>query len=241
VVNANVASADVAPTVREGEVFKAHITVQNPYKRAIKVARLDSTCSCSKLELASSFLIPGETTILELAAASDKRSGPQNVRVSLFVSDPDLEPIEVWCWWNVREAVSVDAIPPGALALDRPADTAWRDIYRFVAHERPDEPQRLRKRIRLASPAEETPPGGLRVEGIDYTGTLWAFATHMQENGAILITATARDQQGPLPSGLHQETVVIRTNHPYKPRIELHFEVLLDMQAGRDPRDPMAE
>lgn len=239
VVNANVASADLAPTVREGESFRATITVQNPYKRAIKVARLDTTCSCSKLELASQFLIPGETTILDLAASSEKRSGPQHVRVSVFVTDPDLEPIEVWCWWNVRESVSVDAIPPGAQALERPADTAWRDIYRFVAHERPDEPQRLRKRIRLASPAEETPPGGLRVEGIDYPGTLWAFTTAAQENGSILITATARDQQGPLPTGLHQETVVIRTNHPGKPRIELHFEALLDLKAGREQRDPM--
>lgn len=239
VVNANVAAAELAPTVREGQDFTARITVRNPYQRAVKIARIDTTCSCSKLDLAGRFLIPGETTTLDVAVASAKRSGPQQIRVSLFVSDPDLEPIEVWCWWKVREAVAVDAIPPGAQPLERPADVAWRDIYRFVAHERPDEPQRLRKRIRLASPAEETPPGGLRVEGIDYPGTLWAFTTAAQENGSILITATARDQQGPLPTGLHQETVVIRTNHPGKPRIELHFEALLDLKAGREQRDPM--
>lgn len=241
VVNANVAGAEFAPTVREAESFAAHITVRNPYQRAVKIASIDTTCSCSKLELASKFLIPGETTTLEVAASSERRSGPQQIRVSLFVSDPSLEPIEVWCWWKVRAAVSVDAIPPGEQPLERPADTAWRDIYRFVAHERPDEPQRLRKRIRLACPPEETPPGGLRVEGIDYPGTLWAFATRTLENGAILITATARDQQGPLPTGMHQETVVIRTNHPDKRRIELHFEAQLDMQSGRDPRDPMGQ
>lgn len=241
VVNANVASAEVAPEFREGGRFSARITVQNPYQRAVRIARLDTTCSCSKLDLASRFLIPGETTTLELESDNLRRSGPQQVRVSLFLSDPDLEPIEVWCWWKVREAISVDAVPPGLPALDRPVDSAWRDVYRFVAHERPDEPQRLRKRIRLASPPTETPPGGLRVEGIDYPGTLWSFVPRTLENGAILITATARDQQGPLPEGNVSETVVIRTNHPDKPRIELHFETLIDLTAGREEKDAMRE
>jgi hypothetical protein len=241
VVNANVASAAVAPEYREATRFSARITVQNPYQRAVRIARLDTTCSCSKLDLASRFLIPGETTILELESDNLRRSGPQQIRVSLFLTDPDLEPIEVWCWWNVREAIAVDAVPPGLPALDRPVDAVWRDIYRFVAHERPDEPQRLRKRIRLGCPPGETPPGGLRVEGIDYPGTLWAFEPRTLENGAILITATARDQHGPLAQGNFPETVVIRTNHPDKPRIELHIEALIDMAAGRKTADMMRE
>ena len=241
VFNANVASPETAPTIRESGRFSARITVRNPYERAVRISRIDTTCACSKLELASRFLIPGETTTMEVESDNWRRSGPQQVRISLFVSDPDLEPIEVWCWWTAREAVSVDAVPPGSPALDRPTDSAWRDIYRFVAHERPDEPQKLRKRIRLACPTDEAPPGGLRLEGIDYPGTLWAFEPRTLENGAILITATARDPQGPLAEGDFKETVVVRTNHPDKSRIELRFEALINMQAGRVARDVMGE
>ncbi len=238
-LNANVASAEVAPEFRESGRFSAVVTVHNPYQRAVRVARLDTTCSCSKLNLASHFLLPGETTTLEVESDNLRRSGPQQIRVSLFLSDPDLEPIEVWCWWKVREAIAVDAVPPGTPALDRPVDNAWRDIYRFVAHERPDEPQKLRKRIRLACPPVEVPPGGLRVEGIDYPGTLWAFTSRTLDNGAILVTAAARDEKGPLPEGDFKETVVIRTNHPDKARIELRFEALINLQAGRAAKDPM--
>jgi len=241
VFNANVASAEVAPVFRENSSFSAKITVRNPHDRAVRVDRLDTTCSCSKLELASRFLLPGETTTLEVEAANKWRSGPQAVRISLFLTDPDLEPVEVWCWWKVTESVSVDAVPPGTPALERPAEQAWRDIYRFVAHERPDEPQRLKKRIRLASPPGEVPPGGLRVEGIDYKGTLWEFTPRTLENGAIVITAVSRDQQGPLTEGNFQETVVIRTNHPDKPRIELRFEALIDTKAGREAKDVLGE
>lgn len=241
VVNANVASAEQAPEVREGVPFKALVTVRNPYQRAVKVSKVDSTCSCTTLDLASRFLIPGETTTLSVEVASLRRSGPQQIRASLFLSDPELEPIEVHCWWTVLPAVAVDAIPPGQPALERPADVAWRDIYRFVVHERPDEPRRLRKRIRLWSPPAYAPPGGLKIEGIDYPGTLWAFAIADQGNGSFLITATARDQEGPLPTGSTSEKVVVRTNHPDKPRIELQFDAAIDLEAGRETQDPMQE
>lgn len=236
---ANAPSPEAAPVLRESDTFRAVITLHNPYPRAIRIARLDSTCVCSKLELSSHFLIPGEAATLTVEAANLRRSGAQKTRVSLFLSDPDLEPIEAWCWWTVREAVAVDAIPPGTPALDRPADPAWRDIYRFIADERPDEPQRLRKRIRLSSPPEETPPGGLRVEGIDYAGSLWAFAQRTLENGAVVITATARDQQGPLPQGEFEEIVTLRTNHPDKPRIDLHFGVRISTTPSANPRDAL--
>ncbi|HAT10308.1 MAG TPA: hypothetical protein DCS97_06890, partial [Planctomycetes bacterium] len=93
--NANVAEAGLGPEVREAERFSARIIVRNPYQRAVRIVRLDTTCSCSKLELASRFLIPGETTTLDIESDNWRRSGPQQIRVSLFLSDPDLEPIEV--------------------------------------------------------------------------------------------------------------------------------------------------
>lgn len=240
VVNANVASREQAPLYRESQPFTATITVRNPYQRAVRIGKIDTTCHCSKLELGSRFLIPGETTTLEVASENVRRSGPQQVRVSLFTTDPDLEPIEVWCWWNVRPAVTVDRVPDGAQPLERPEDARFRDVYRFVPFERPDEPQRLRRRIRLASPPEEAPPGGLRVEGIDYPGTLWAFDTRVLDNGAILLTARSRDEVGPLPVGEFNEDVVVRTNHPDKREIKLRFETRIDPKAGGQTRDPMA-
>jgi hypothetical protein len=233
VFNANAASRDTAPVFREAVPFSAVITVKNTYDRAVRIGSIDTTCSCSKLELAGRFLLPGETTTLAVAADNIRRSGPQQTRVSLFLTDPDLDPIEVYCWWQVIPAITVDAIAPGQDPAERPADIAWRDIYRYVAHERPDEPQRFRKRIRLQSPPGELPEGGLRILGIDYAGTFWAFDHRTLDNGAVLLTASSRDQQGPLPVGSLKETVVVRTNHPDKPAITLHLEAYVDPDAGR--------
>lgn len=238
VVNANVASPELAPLLRENEPFHALVTVRNPYPRAVRITEIDSTCACSKLELASRFLIPGETTTLEIHTDNLRRSGLQRLRVSLFVSDPELEPIEVWCWWRVREIIAVDALPPGAPTDARPAEAAWRDVYRFVAHERPDEPQRLRRRIRLSCPPEETPPEGLAIERIDYDGQVWQFRPQTLDRHSVLILATARDAQSPLPEGQYSETVTIVTNHPDKRDIVLHFETIIDRQAGRAAIDP---
>ncbi|MEK7415864.1 MAG: DUF1573 domain-containing protein [Planctomycetota bacterium] len=241
VVNANVASEELAPVIPEGKLFHAVITVKNPHDRAIKISKIDSTCTCAKLEIASKFLIPGETTTLAVDVETNRRSGPQHVQITLYVSDFELEPIEVMSWWNVRPAVTVDAIERGKSPLERPADNGWRDIYRYVSHERPDEAPRLTKRIRLSSPPEDSPQGGLRVEGIDYTGKLWTFTSADQGNGSILITATAtaRDEKGLLPQGAFVETVTVRTNHPNKLKIELHFEATIDYDAGRAAKDPM--
>lgn len=239
VLNTNAETAELAPWFRESVPFHAVITVRNPYERAVKIVKKDTTCDCSKLDLASDFLLPGETTTLTIGSKNIHRSGPQQVRVSLFTADPDFDPIEVWARWNIRPAVAVDAIAPGQPALERPADNLWRDIYRFVADERPDEPKKLRKRIRLSCPAEELPPGGLRIEGVDYPGTVWAFETRAQENGSVLIIATARDQVGPLPECEISETVVVRTNHPDKARIELRFDTRINKDSGRVVKDPM--
>jgi hypothetical protein len=243
VYNANVPSADEAPLFGEGVPFRAAVKVRNPYDRAVKIARVDSTCTCSKLEPVSRFLLPGEATVLEVEASNAMRSGEQKVQVSLFTSDPDFAPIEVMLWWRVREQVSVDAIAPGAATLGRPADPAWRDVYRYVVHERPDEPQKLKKRIRLACPPEEAPPGGLRVEAVEYAGRIWAFEPRAQEDGSVLVIARARDPEARLPEGQFDERVTVRTNHPGKSAIVLQFQSLFDMDAGRKQdllgRDPL--
>jgi hypothetical protein len=236
----NVPDAASAPWVRENEVFSADIALRNPYDRAVKVVKLDSTCECSRLELDERFLLPGASTVMHLSSKNANRSGEQKVSVSLYLSDPELEPIEVVARWNVRAAVLVDAIPPGKDPLPRPTDRAWQDIYRYVSKERPDELGRLRKRIRLASPEQEVPAGGLKVLGIDYPGTLWKFVPTTQADGSILITATARDPETEAKPGTYDEKVVVRTNHPDKAAITLRFLAIIDRQAGQRAVDPFA-
>ena len=65
-----------------------------------------------------------------------------------------------------------------------------------MAKARPDELNRLRKRIRLSCPEGELPTGGLRVTGIDYPGTLWSFAPTTQSDGSILIPEALRGHFG---------------------------------------------
>jgi hypothetical protein len=235
----NAPDAATAPWVREKDDFAADIPIRNPYDRAVRITRLDSNCVCSRLEVGERFLLPGASTTLHLAAANRNRSGAQNVSVSLYVSDPEFEPIEAVARWNVRAAVQVDAIGPGMDPAVRPADTAWQDVYRYVAKERPDELGRLRKRIRLSCPAGEPPAGGLALTAIEYPGTLWRFAQTTQADGSILVTATARDPEGVAKEGTYDEQVVLRTNHPDKAAIALRFLVLIDRQAGSKSIDPM--
>ncbi len=235
----NAPDAASAPVVRERDPFIAAIAIRNPYDRAVKVARLDSNCECSRLEIDDRFLLPGASTSLRLEVANRNRSGPQSVNVSVYVTDPEFEPIEVTARWNVRAAVQVDGIGPGMDPAVRPTDPAWQDVYRYVAKERPDELNRLRKRIRLSCPAEEVPAGGLAVSAIEYSGTLWRFAQMVQADGSILITATARDPEADIKEGTYDEKVVIRTNHPDKAAITLRFTVLIDRQAGQKGIDPM--
>jgi hypothetical protein len=163
--NANVAGPEQAPTVPEIQPFKTAISVLNGNDRAVRIKLVDSTCTCTTLELRDHFLLPGARTTLDVEVPSRNRSGPQAVRVSLFLSDPELEPIEVNVWWSVRASVQVDAVPPASDPLERPADRQWQDIYRYLATTRWDEPQTLRKRIRLSCPEGESPEGGLKVLG----------------------------------------------------------------------------
>lgn len=235
----NVPDLASAPWVREKDDFAAAIPIRNPYDRAVKITRLDTTCVCSRLEVDERFLLPGASTVLHMSSTNRNRSGPQSVNISLYVSDPEFEPIEVVARWQVRAAVQVDAIGPGMDPAVRPTDVAWQDIYRFVAKERPDELNRLRKRIRLSCPAEELPAGGLKLGAIDYAGTLWRFSPVTQADGSILVTATARDPEAVFKEGTYDEPVVLHSNHPDKPLITVRFLALIDRQAGQKSLDPM--
>lgn len=239
--NANVASAAEAPEVRETQPFTTSISILNSNDRAVRVKLIDSSCTCTQLELRDHFILPGARTTLDVTVSNKDHSGPRSVHVSLFLSDPDYQPIEVDVLWKVRACVQVDAIAPGADPLPRPVDSTWQDIYRYVIEERPDEANRLRKRIRLSSPPEETPAGGLKVLGIDYDGKLWAFTSTAQDNGSVLVTAKARDDKSDMPEGEFLEKVVVRTNHPDKPTVELQFNSFITKEAGRRVVDPQGQ
>lgn len=233
--NANVSGPETAPVFAEHQPFTASITVRNPHDRAVKVDRLDASCTCMQLELAERFLLPLQATTMTIRVDNSNRSGPQRMGVSVYFTDPELEAVDVAAWWKVTEDVAVDAIAPLADPAQRPADLAWRDVYKFVDHERPDELARLRKRIRISSP---TP--GLELSGIDYAGSVWAFAQARQADGSWLVTATAKDPAAMLPEKTYDEKIVVRTNHPQKPMIAIQIVAIIDRNAGRAAVDPMA-
>jgi hypothetical protein len=237
--NRNVADPAQAPVLREVEPFLARITVRNPHDRAVKIKLLDPTCKCATLDITDRFLLPKATTTLTVAVDNLNRSGTVRVGVSLYLTDPDLEAIEVEAFWQVRPCVQVDAIGAGMDPLKRPEDRAWHDIYRYVTKVRPDEPNRLRKRLRVSSPEGEVPEGGLKILGIDYPGTLWRFTPTAQADGSFLITATAQGgEDATLPLGEYLEKVVVRTNHPAKPTFTLEFNTLVSKDAGQQAVDP---
>lgn len=239
VENSNVTDPAQAPVLRETEPFLARITVRNPHDRAVKIKMLDPTCKCATLEIADYFLLPKATTTLTVAVDNLNRSGMVRVGVSIYLTDPDLESIEVEAYWQVRGCVQVDAIGPGMDPLKRPDDRAWNDIYRYVTKVRPDEPNRLRKRARISSPPGEVPEGGLQILGIDYPGKLWRFAPTAQADGSWLITASAQGgDEATLPLGEFHEKVLVRTNHPDKPTLTLEFSTLVSKDAGKQVVDP---
>lgn len=236
--NANAIDDLHAPVVRESDPFIAMVPIRNPYDRAVKVRLLDPTCSCATLEMSTTFILPHQAADMHIAVVNKDRSGPQHIGVSVFLTDPDLETIEANVYWTVRAAVQVNALPPGANPQERPSDKAWQDIYRYVAKARPDELNRLRKRIRLSCPEGELPTGGLRVTGIDYPGTLWSFAPTTQSDGSILILATAKEPNATVGEGETTESVVVHTNHPDKATITLGFLTVISKTAGSTALDP---
>lgn len=239
--NRNVEDPSQAPILREVEPFVARITVRNPHDRAVKIKLLDPTCKCATLEIADRFLLPKATTTLSIAVDNANRSGLVRVGVSIYLTDPDLEGIEVEAHWQVRPCVQVDAIGPGMDPLKRPEDRAWHDIYRYVTKVRPDEPNRLKKRLRISCPPEEVPAGGLQLLGIDYSGPLWRFTPTQQPDGSWLVVASAKDgDDATLKNGEYLEKVVVRTNHKDKPTLTLEFNTLVAKDAGQQVVDPAA-
>jgi hypothetical protein len=232
--NTNVAPDAAPPVLEEGVPFTEHVTVRNPHNRAVKITQLDSTCTCTRLVVHPELIPPGGTALLDVAIETANRSGRQEIQVSLFASDPELEPIEVALRWDVNPAVTVDVIRPGTEAKPRPQDRAWLDVYKFVARERPDELHRLRKRIRVAS---QIP--GFRVEAVEYAGTLWAFTSEDLGDGVWLVSGKARDKDATVAEQAYEEQVVIRTNHPRKAAIPLAWITVIDKDTGREAVDPL--
>jgi hypothetical protein len=233
--NTNAVGPDTAPSYAEHEPFTASIVVRNPHDRAVKVERLDASCTCMHLKLAEEFILPHQTTTLAISVDNRNRSGPQHMGVSIYLTDPELEAIDVQVWWRAVPDVAVDAIGPQADPLARPTDIAWQDVYKFVQNERPDELHRLRKRIRVQGRSAD-----FAVLGVDYGGEVWAFAPQRQSDGSWLITATARDPAGRLAEKTYDETVTVRTNDPDKPTFKLTFVAIISSQAGRQAIDPLA-
>ncbi|MBA3683624.1 MAG: DUF1573 domain-containing protein [Planctomycetes bacterium] len=235
------AESAALPAFSEHVSYRTTLSVTNPYDRAIKVESIDSTCTCTELSLPERLLLPRETVAMAMEADNRNRSGRQEYGITLFLSDPALEPIELKAQWVVIPDIQVDLIAPGADSQQRPAEVGFRDVYRYVAKARPDELHRLRKRIRLSCPDGAAPPGGLQVSGTEYTGRLWRFTATVQADASILVVAEARDpEMADPPLGLLEEQAVILTNHPHKPRIELVFTAYINKDAGQTIIDPGA-
>jgi hypothetical protein len=231
------AAQEPQPIVREAVPYTTVVTLTNPHDRAVKIERLDATCSCAKTPLTKDFLLPHESTTLNVEIDNKNRSGPQTIGITAFVTDPELEPLEASIEWIVRASVQVDAIYPGMDTLQRPDGVQFHDVYRYGQTCRPDEPNKLAKMFRLSCPPEEEPEGGLKVESISYDGAIWKFTWSKQSNGSILVRAAARDLEHDLPDGLFQEQVVIHTNHPDKSAIELNFVAKITKDAGSTALD----
>lgn len=237
----NVADPEQAPVVSEHEPFEAEITVRNPYDRAIRITRVESSCDCAELELRDHFLLPFAETTLAMTVVNERGSGLQRQLFRLEVSDPQLEVIDVTVWWHVTPDIAVDTMPEAGPFDRRPESKLRRNVYGFTSHQRPDELARLREIIRLWSPPENAPEGGLQIERIEYAGDLWTFTPRPQDDGSILLVAHARDPEAGYAEGKYEEEVLVHTNHPHKPVIRLLFYCAIDADAGKDgTSDPWA-
>jgi len=237
----NVEDGEELPVAAEHATYEAVIHLKNPYDRAVRVTRVESTCACSKLELANRFLLPHQETELAFAVDNHRRSGVQRQVFRIELSDPQLPVIDVKARWRVIPDIAVDAMPESGPFDRRPESARRRNVYAFTSNERPDELGRLREIIRLASPAEHTPEGGLEITAIDYEGRIWGFTQRRQDEHTILLIAHAKDPEATIAPGKYVEKVIIRTNHPKKPEIELTFYCAINPDAGKaDASDPWA-
>lgn len=232
------------PTLVENEIFTHTFTVTNPYDRAAKVERIDSSCSCETLEMAKEFLLPHESTTLHMAATNDNSSGIRTHRIWIYFTDPAFTAIERQISWRVLPLVSFDSLPAQHRdPLARP-EPAFRDIYRYATALRPDEAQRMRKVIRVGCAESLVPEGGLRIESLAYEGSLWQFSIRQLEDQptVCLIVAQAKDPEAALPNGEYIEPLIVTLNQADKTTSKLLFHTIIDPEIGREGApDPFAE
>ncbi len=238
----NVEDPEQAPVVREGTTFSTKLTVRNPKDRAMRIDEVNSSCLCSRLELGTTFLLPGQATTFVMEAPTANLSGLQFQRVWFYPSDPTLGSLLVKVYWRVRPMVTVDILPPGQKEVERPGKVdpekiGFQDLDTSLTQARPDEAKRLRKNILLTSPAPETPEGGLRITKLEYAGELWRFIVNEvpDDPEKVLLLARAAERWGPdtpIPEQVIDEKLIVHTNHPDKSRIELHFWTAIDQRVG---------
>ena len=224
------AEADL-PTVPEHEPYRVTKTLHNPYDRAVKIVHIDTTCACSHLEPASRFILPRESIPVEIAVDNKQLSGPQSQTIAFELSDPECERLLIKLEWNVIPDVTVDLQPPNGPFDQRPEAIGLRDVYAYTEESRPGEMTRKRKVIRLTTPADQAPEGGLQVSEVRYAGKLWGFTVRQQAPDAVLIVADGQETTT-ANSGKFSEEVTLITNHPHKPEISLLFHTAIDEQVG---------
>jgi hypothetical protein len=235
--------------IPEHQRYEKVLSVRNPHDRALRIEHQESSCSCDTLELGDRFLLPLQETTLTVAVTNDRLSGDRLHKVWFYPSNPNLTPIIVELGWHIVPNVSVDLLPGHAASTDRPTEANLRDVYAYTVWVRPDQAaQRMAllgpdaRIIRLGSPAESRPQGGLSIERIEYAGALWRFETRRIDEGCTLLLATAAEGIAGVGAGSWSEPVVVHTNHPHKPRIELTFHTALDPQAHAEgAADPWAK
>ncbi len=221
-------TAATIPVYREHEFFEKQLTLTNPHDRAVRIAYVDKSCSCERLSLATHFLLPHESTTIDFKVSNTNASGTVTRRMWFYLSDPDFEAIELAETWTIIPDVAVDAVPENATdVLSRP-EKRYQDIYLFSSAVRPDELGNLREIVRLSCPENSIPEGGLSVSKIDYSGQLWTFEQRQINDGALLLIATAKDPTATIESKVYNEQVVLHTNHPHKPIINLQFDTTVN-------------
>lgn len=239
-INTNIATGMTPPVFAETVPFTTVITVQNPYDKAVRITEIDSTCTCARQDLGTRFLLPKATTTLDLEVDNANRSGQERLGITLYLSDPALEPIEVVALWEVRAHVQVDSLTGQTDTLTRPP-RAFRDVYRYPSKVRPDELHKLGKRIRISSPEGQVPEGGLTITAIDCPSDLLRFTQTTQADGSILLEMTGNPEAKDVKEGVSEITVTLRTNHPQKAEIPLVFTQYIGKDAGQVVFDPNAE
>ncbi len=213
--------------LKEHEDYTNVFTVTNPYERAIKVEKIDTTCTCIELEIGKKFLLPNESTTLNVRVSNERTSGIRNYKVWIYVTDPEYAAIEIRTKWEVIPDVAVDLIKEDP--EKRPENKKYRDIYRYISNVKPDEGKRLKKYVRLSTPADLE--GGFQVTPT-YEGKIWKFTTKTLDAKSVLLIAKAKDPSQKMEEGLFSEVVKLKTNNPHKSTFSLQFNTSVDLNAG---------